>query len=62
VRELGTFLGQGLIVEFLSLLRIEAKIELVGPAEFEARLGQRIVAHLRAGMALARSAACAAIL
>jgi hypothetical protein len=36
----------------LRLLRIEAEVELVFPAELEARLGERVVAHLRAGMAL----------
>jgi len=38
VRELGAFLRQCLVVEFLRLLRVEAEVELVGPAEFEARL------------------------
>jgi hypothetical protein len=62
VRELVRVLGQRLVVELLGLLRIEAEVELVLPAELEARLGQRVVAHLRAGWPLARSAAWAAIL
>src|SRR5690348_8571239 len=43
MRGLGSVLGQGFVVEFLGLVGIEAQIELVLPAEFEARLGQRIV-------------------
>ena len=39
-------------MELLRLLRIQAQVELVFPAEFEARLAQRVVAHLRTGMAL----------
>jgi hypothetical protein len=38
VRELGAFLRQRFVVEFLRLFRIEAEVELIGPAEFEARL------------------------
>ena len=42
---------------------VEAQIELVFPAEFEAGFAQRIVALVRAeGWPLARSAAWAAIL
>jgi len=37
-------------------IRVEADVELVFPAELEARLAHRVVAHLRAGVALARSA------
>ena len=50
--ELGAFLRQGFIVEFLRLLGVEDEIELIAPAEFEARFGQRVVAQLRAGVAL----------
>jgi hypothetical protein len=45
-------LGQCLVVELLRLLRIEAEVEPVVPAELEARLAQRVVARLRAGVAL----------
>ena len=38
VRELGAFLRQGFVVKFLRLFGVEAEVELVGPAEFEARL------------------------
>ena len=51
VRDLGRILGQGFVVEFARLVGVEAEVELVFPAEFEARLGQRVVADLRAGMA-----------
>src|SRR5581483_4660337 len=43
VGQLGALLRQRLVVEFLGLLRIQAEIELVFPAELEARLGQRVV-------------------
>ena len=52
MRELGAFLRQRLVVEFLRLLGVEAEIELIAPAEFEARFGERVVAQLRAGVAL----------
>ena len=52
MRDLGGFLGQRLVVEFARLVRVQAEIELVVPAEFETRLGQRVVADLRARMAL----------
>jgi hypothetical protein len=52
VGELGAILGQGLVVEFARLVRVEAEVELVVPAEFEARLAQRVVADLRARVAL----------
>src|SRR6185503_15642337 len=52
VRELGTVLRQRFIVKLARLVRIEAEVELILPAELEARLGQRVVAQLRAGMAL----------
>ena len=38
-------------MEFARGHRIEAEVELIFPAEFEARLAQRVVAVLRAGMA-----------
>jgi hypothetical protein len=38
MRELGALLRQGFVVEFLRLLRIDAEVELIGPAELEARL------------------------
>jgi len=33
-------------------VRVQGQVELVFPAEFEAGLGQRIIAHLGAGEAL----------
>ena len=39
-------------MEGLGLVRVEAEVELVVPAELVARLGQRVVADLRAGVAL----------
>ena len=62
VRQLRAVLRQRLVVELARLVRIEAEVELVLPAELEARLRQRIVADLRAGWPLARSAAWAATL
>jgi hypothetical protein len=38
MRELGAFLRERLVVEFLRLLRVEAEVELIGPAELEACL------------------------
>src|SRR5579875_798443 len=52
MRALVGVLRQGLVVEFPGLFRIEAEVELVLPAEFETRLGKRVVARLRARMAL----------
>src|SRR3990170_407250 len=52
VRDLAGFLGHGFVVKFARLVRVEAEVELVFPAEFEACLGQRVVAYLRAGMPL----------
>ncbi len=43
---------QGFVVKLLGLFRIEAEVELVVPAELEARLGERVVTRLRAGVAL----------
>jgi len=52
VGELGAFLGEGLVVEALGLVRVQAEVELVVPAELVARLGERVVADLGAGVAL----------
>src|SRR5512134_597061 len=52
VRRLGAFLGQGFVVELPRGVGIEPKVELVLPAELEARFRERVVAQLRAGMAL----------
>ena len=52
VRHLGGILRQRLVVELLRAFRVEAEVELVFPAELEARLGERVVANLRAGVAL----------
>ena len=52
--EMGTlrpFRGKGLIVKRAGSLGVEGEIELVFPAEFEARLTNSVVAVLRAGMA-----------
>src|ERR1017187_9219044 len=46
VRDLGAVLGQNLVVELARLIRIEAEVELIVPAKFEARLGQRVIADL----------------
>lgn len=45
MRHLGAVLGQGLVVVLLRRLRVQAQVELVLPAEVEARLGKRIVAR-----------------
>jgi hypothetical protein len=52
VGDLGRFLGQGFVVELARLVRVEAEVELVFPAELEAGLAQGVVADLRAGVAL----------
>jgi len=64
VGHLGAFLGQGLVVEFPGLVRVQAQVELVFPAEFEAGLAQGVVPDLGAGVALGQvgSAAWAASL
>src|SRR5690606_38649283 len=46
------FLGQRLVVEGTRGVRVQAQVELVLPAELEARLGQGVVADLRAGVTL----------
>ena len=46
----GAVLRQRFVVEVLGGRRIEAEIELIFPAEFEAGFAQRVVALLRAGM------------
>ena len=51
MRYLGRIFGQGLIMKIARLVRIQAEIELVFPAEFKARFGQRIVTDLRTGVA-----------
>src|SRR5574343_453682 len=52
VGDLGRLLGQGLVVEFARLVRVETEVELVFPAKLVARLGHGVVADLRAGVAL----------
>ena len=49
---LGAFLRQGFVVELARGHGVEAEVELIFPAEFKAGLAQRVVAVLRAGMAL----------
>ncbi|SLD07736.1 Uncharacterised protein [Mycobacteroides abscessus subsp. massiliense] len=46
MRRLGRLGGQRLVVEFASGVRVQREIELILPAELEARLGQGIVAEL----------------
>ena len=41
-------------MELARPVRIEAQVELVGPAELETRLGQGIVAQLRPGRSLGK--------
>ena len=50
--DLSAFGRKRLIVELLGRRRIETEVELIAPAEFKARLGQRIIPYLRRGMAL----------
>ena len=52
MRCLGAFGRQGLVVILFRRVGVEAEVELVAPAEFEAGLAQRIVAHLRGRVAL----------
>ena len=52
VRGLGAVLRQRLVVEFARGHGVEREVELIFPAEFKARLGDGVVAVLRAGMAL----------
>src|SRR5256712_3230459 len=52
VRELRPLRGQGLVVELARRLRVEREVELVLPAELEARLTERVVPLARAGVAL----------
>src|SRR6185436_3289705 len=42
VRHLHRLLGQRLVVEVLRRVRVEPEVELVLPAEFESRLGDRV--------------------
>ena len=51
MRGLGAFGGEGLIVVLLGGVGIEAEVELVAPAEFEAGLAERVVADLGGGVA-----------
>src|SRR5689334_16944299 len=52
VRELGPLLRQRLVVVLARDLWVEGEVELVFPAELEARLRERVVAQLRARMTL----------
>ena len=49
---LGTFGGEGFVVEVDGAGRVEAEGELVAPAKFEAGLGDGVVAFLRGGVSL----------
>ena len=51
MRGLCAFLRQGFVVELARSDGVEAEVELIFPAEFQARLAQCVVAVLRAGMA-----------
>ena len=56
MRGLGAFCGERLVVILLGRIGVEAQVELIAPAEFEARAAQRVVAHLRGTLEhLARS-------
>ena len=48
---LRSFLREGFVVEFTGGFRVEAEVELVFPAEFEAGFGKGVVAVLGTGMA-----------
>src|SRR5450830_1290389 len=50
MRDLGRVLRQGFVVIRACGVRVEAEVELVFPTELEARLAQRVIADLRAGM------------
>src|SRR5918911_4455442 len=50
VRELGALLRQGLVVVLARDFGVEGEVELVFPAELEARLREGVVAELRAGV------------
>ena len=50
--DLGAVGGQRLVVEAAGRLRIQRQVELVLPAELEARLAQRVVAQLRTRVTL----------
>ena len=52
MRRLGAFHRQSFVVKLPRLLRIEREIELVFPANLEARLADGVVALLRRGMSL----------
>ena len=52
MRQLGAVGRQGLVVELLGRLGVERQVELVAPAELEARPRQRVVALARRRMAL----------
>src|SRR5947208_12411721 len=52
MRSLCAFGRQGLVVEFACSFGIEREVELVFPAKLEARFANRVIAVLRAGMAL----------
>ncbi len=54
MRHLVGVLGQSLVVEGARPVRVQPQVELVLPAEFEARLGNGVVAQLGAGHALAQ--------
>ena len=49
---LGSFLRQGLVVEFAGGDRIQTQVELILPTELEARLAQGVIAVLGTGMSL----------
>src|SRR5436305_11283569 len=51
---LGSFGREGLVMVCLRRLRIEREVELVLPAELEARFGERVVVQLRPRMSLSQ--------
>src|SRR5205807_10090075 len=52
VRPFRRFGRKGLVVEAARALGVEREVELIFPPELEARLAERVVPRLRAGMAL----------
>ena len=48
---LGAFCGQRLVVVLFGGVGVEGEVELVSPAELEARAAKRVVAHLGGGVA-----------
>ena len=54
VGHFGSFFRHGLIMELPRRFRIEREVELVFPAEFEARMGKRIIPKPRPGVSFGK--------